>query len=268
MSVRLLFLAVVISGCSGPTGDVEFTTATAPSKTFADGWVLTYRKFLVILKEITISDSTGKVIFKQPNGLLFDLKRPGPFTVQTLTGVKAQKYDTVSYAIGFDGSFQIVDMSAATLPDATLMRNKNFSVYVEGNATKGSSSKEFQWGFAQETVYEKCAGPDGTGGLTVLTGSEASIELTIAPDRLFIDHLAPTATAAAFRFEAFAKADQPTDGTITLDELAAVQLSSIAGTPYDVGSASDVKTLKDFLFSTSRSLGHYRGDGECTPRAK
>lgn len=275
MKITLLIAAVVLSACGqgAGVGNVKFTTIgsdgiTAPIPAdsaakagFVDGWVITYRKFLVIIKGTTIADSTGKVIFKQPNGLLYDLTRAGPFKVQDVTGVAVQKYDKVSYSIGYDSQFQLI-AEAVTIPDATLMRNNAFGLYIEGNATKGALSKEFQWGFSLETLYENCE-----GGVTVTKDGTDTAELTIRGEHLFLDHLGDEGDAK-LRFDAIAAADSATDGTITFEELNAVTLSSISGMPYDVGGSTEVKTLKDYVFASSRTLGHYRGDGECTSKAQ
>jgi len=269
----LIFSASACGGGAG-TGTIKLVTkgdesitapipADSPAKTgFVDGWVVTYKKFLVVIKATTIADSTSKVLVKQPNGLIYDLKRPGPFIVQDVPGIAAGKYEKVSYAVGFDAQFQLVP-DAITVPDATLMRNNQFGLYVEGNATKGSLSKEFQWGFTLDTLYEGCA-KNGVSGVTVVKDGTETVELTMRGDHLFLDNLA--SSDAKLRFEAIASADSPTDGTISLEELSKVSLSTIPGMPYGAGGSSEVKTLKDFVFASSRTLGHYRGDGECTSK--
>lgn len=60
----------------------------------------------------------------------------------------------------------------------------------------------------------------------------------------------------------------PQDGVITLDELAAVQLTSLPLGQYGTGSAGSVHTLKDFVSALSRTVGHFRGEGECVSRAR
>lgn len=275
--VRLGVLA--LAACGAPVGNVSFTTkgdgsvtepipADSPSKAgFVDGWSVKLKKTLMIIKETTLTDSTGKVIFKQPSGLLYDLNRAGPFPVQDATDLLAKKYAKVSYAIGFDPQFQIVNMDAATVPDAALMRNNSFGVYIEGTATKGTTSKEFQWGFATDTLYDDCSdAASGGAGVTVKAGATEAVELSIHADHLFLDSL--TAESGKLRFDALANADKPVDGTITQDELKNVQLSAVPSMPYVVGGATEVKTLADFVLAASRNIGHYRGGGECTVKAR
>ena len=68
-----------------------------------------------------------------------------------------------------------------------------------------------------------------------------------------------------------ANADADADGKITLEELAAVDLADktkiTAGT-YGTGSASNINDLRAFVEALSRTVGHFRGEGECLARAK
>ncbi len=275
-AVLLVTLASGLAACGPGVGNVQFTTSgdgltiipdSATKPGFVDGWSVEIKRLLVIVKEVTIADQAGKVVYKQPNGLLFDLARPGPFTVDQATGLSAQKYDKVSYAIAPDPQFQIVNMGAASQPDANLMRNNAFGLYLEGTATKGSASKSFQWGFTLDTLYSNCANSEAGGtGVTVSAGKTETVELSVHAEHLFLDSL--TDESSKLRFDDLANADKtPADGTISLDELANVSLSSLS-TSYGTGGNASVKSLKDYLLMATRTLGHYRGDGECTMQAR
>ena len=60
------------------------------------------------------------------------------------------------------------------------------------------------------------------------------------------------------------------DGEVTLEELATVKLAAIptANGPYGTGSAAGINDLRDFVEALSRTVGHYRGEGECIASAK
>lgn len=73
---------------------------------------------------------------------------------------------------------------------------------------------------------------------------------------------------AKIRFQALADADKNNDGEITLVELGMVDLTSLPVDQYGTGGASAVKNLHDFVNALSRTLGHYRGEGECEPHAR
>ena len=150
--------------------------------------------------------------------------------------------------------------------DATLMQDQGYSVYVEGTATKGAESFTFAWGFTDATGYADCVDVGGgqeTSGIVVPDGAAVDVQLTIHGDHLFYDDLA--SEDALLRFDHMAAADADMDGVVTLDELDAVDLATIPtgeGT-YGVG-AGDVDTLGEFVRASTRTLGHFNGEGHCT----
>ncbi len=94
-------------------------------------------------------------------------------------------------------------------------------------------------------------------------GGTDEVQLTIHGDHLFYDDL--QASNAKVRFTALSKADANGDSKLTLDELAAVRLTMIAaedGT-FGTGAAANVNTLRDFVTDLTRTVGHFRGEGEC-----
>lgn len=98
------------------------------------------------------------------------------------------------------------------------------------------------------------------------SGGEARVQATIHADHLFYDDLQNP--AARMRFDAMAAADANDDGEVTLGELAAVPLSSLPLGTYGTGSVANVDDLRSFLTTLLRALGHFQGEGECTPRAR
>ena len=58
------------------------------------------------------------------------------------------------------------------------------------------------------------------------------------------------------------------DGQVTLEELALVDLTELPPEQYGTGGASNVRTLRDFVTALVRTVGHYRGEGECAPRVR
>lgn len=255
---KYLSLVVFLSACGGRggAGRVEFsitgTEAATTAFSAADGWSVTFKKFFVIVKDVTMTDESGKVVFKQPTGLLYDLTRAADFPVQSATGVAAGHY-AVGYEVGFDPSFQIVNMNAAASPDASLMRNNEWGLYAEGHATKGTQEKTFSWGFSNSTAYQQCA-----GGLDV-TGATLPVSLTIRPKGLLSTVLTDENSVS---FEAIASADSPVDGSITLEELAKVQ---VTGTSY---ASQGANTLREFVESARHTLGYLNGSGTCVTNLK
>ncbi len=277
--------AVALSACGG-SGNVRFNTWGGPSiesgiptdsaakAGFVDGWSVKYSKFYVVLKDITVRDLNNAVAFKQSNPMLFNLASPGPFEVETAKQLTAEKYSQVSYAIGTTPTAVPGTGSGVTAADVIFMQERGYGIYVTGTANKvptatsGAISKTFEWGFNLDTAYVDCSSAEfGGPGVNVPTGVTETVELTVHGDRLFHDDL--QAPDAKLRFDALASADKsPQDGKITLEELAATQLTGLAPAAYGTSGNSSVKTLKDFVFALSRTIGHYRGVGECTTTAR
>jgi hypothetical protein len=58
-------------------------------------------------------------------------------------------------------------------------------------------------------------------------------------------------------------ADADVDGTVTLDELGAVDVAALG---YQVGGRSDVRTLRDHVAALAGTLLHLDGATECLAR--
>lgn len=89
--------------------------------------------------------------------------------------------------------------------------------------------------------------------------------ITVRSDHLFLDSL-ETETAKV-RFDAIANADRDNDRDVTLDELAAVQLSSLPMGQYSTGGRATVTDLRAFVTALTASMGHLNGEGLCESSA-
>ncbi len=270
-------LALAACGSDVGQGDVTFTTwgedyieQGIPAAAFPkDGWSVKYSKFLVVFHAITVADSAGVVAAELTTPHVFDLTRAGEKEIVTFSALAAKSWDRVSYQLGpMTGDAVLAPGVAAA--DAQLLLAAKAHLHVEGVVTKGSVTKTLNWTFAAPTLFVECEGEqDGkkTLGVTVTNGGTETVQLTIHGDHLFYDDL--QATNAVPRFDAIAKADANADGEVTLDELAAVRLYEIdaADGGYGTGAAANVNTLRDFVTALSRTVGHYRGEGECFARA-
>ncbi|MCC6644604.1 MAG: hypothetical protein IT374_03405 [Polyangiaceae bacterium] len=265
---------------SGGVGDAEFTTwgeayieqGIGPDSTgeagFVDGWTVKFEKFLVNFGEITVRDASGAVAGAQAGTALVDNVRPGRKSLFRITGLEAKAYPQVSYAL--------VPVTPTTRPvaatdaDRDEMAARGWSIWVTGAATKGGETKRFSWGFATNTALTECkAVEDGREqlGIVVRPGQTDTSELTTHGDHFFYDRLQASpdpAVATRLRFDAIAAADADGDGDVTLEELRAATLSVPTYNP----SPFAVTHLGDFITSLSRSVGHYRGEGECVVGAR
>ncbi|MEW5737993.1 MAG: hypothetical protein AB1938_03650 [Myxococcota bacterium] len=277
--MRCLFRLSVglLAGCGGGAGSVTFTTwgeeyiedripAQAGAKAgFVDGWEVSYARFLVVLGEVTLAKKTGEAGPKQTAPLVVDLKKPGPVELFAFQDVPATKWDKVSFAVA-PATSSATRIGAIAAADVERMKTGGLSLFVEGTGTKGTVTKRFAWGFTTNTLYDECQNDDFGEGVAVPTGGNEVVQLTIHGDHFWYDDL--ESPDARLRFEAIAGADGNLDGEVTLDELAAVQLTSLPLGQYGTGSAGSVKTLEDFVTSLSRTVGHFRGEGECVSKAR
>lgn len=272
MSRRLVTaaLATTLTACGGvgqlslTTWGEDFIEQELPASSFEDGFTVRYTKFLVVLKDFTLATKTGKQGPSQSSALVVDLTKPGPLELQTFTDLEAIKWDAVSYGLG--PAAGALGAGAVSAADVEAMTSSGSSLWVEGSLSKGGTAKRFSWRFDTDTHYGSCTSPDYGEGVTVPTGGAVTVELTIHGDHLWYDDL--QSPAARLRGTAVAGADTNADDVITQEELAAVQLTSLPLGQYGTGGTSGVKTLHDFVRGLVRTVGHFRGEGECEARAR
>jgi hypothetical protein len=262
---RVWFAAVALSGCGG-SGNLsltvwgeEFIEQQIPTDTFEDGYSVRFSKFLVVIKDFTLATKTGTTGPSQSTPYVVDVTKPGPIELQTFTGLNAIKWDAVSYGIGPSPS--AVGRGTVTAADVEAMTTGGHSVWVDGTVSKGTMSKTFSWKFDTDTHYASCTNPDLGEGVTVASGGNEVVELTIHGDHLWYDDL--QSPEAKVRGQAVVTADADADGTVTQAELTQVQLTALPLGQYGTGGANNVKNLNDFVRSLVRTIGHYRGEGEC-----
>ncbi|MBZ4422645.1 hypothetical protein [Myxococcus sp. RHSTA-1-4] len=262
-----------LAACSEGTGTVTFTTygedfieKEIPAAAFADGWTVKYGKFLVMLGEVKVA-SSDETAAEQGPSKVFDVHKSGPVVVETFKDLPAKEWEHVSYAIA---PWPEAVAGNADARDVERMKAEGYSIYVEGTATKGSVTKRFAWGFPTDTLYEHCESPDLGKGVTVPKEGEETVELTLHGDHLFFDDL--QSPAAKMRFDALAAADKlgiaGPDGEVTLEELQAVDLTELPQGQYGTGGVGNVRNLRDFVTALVRTVGHFRGEGECAPKSR
>lgn len=276
----MAFLSV-LAACtaSGEAGEGTVTFSTygedyiekeIPAADVADGWTIRYGKFLVAIGEVSVAEADRAPLSTMTGSKLFAMTRPGDKAVVTFSGVPAKAYPDVGYVIGPVTAATTVGEGASEA-DKDLMARAGYALYVEGSAQKASVTKTFAWGFTARTHYEKCKGAlagKETDGVVVTNGGTDRVELTIHGDHLFYDDL--QSNEAKLRFDNLAAADADDDGAVTLEELAAVKLAALPAErgPYGTGSAAGIHDLGAFVAALSRTVGHFRGEGECVSRAE
>lgn len=274
-------LLVVLAGCGADgavapvgKGKASFTTwgeeyieVGIPKTAFVDGWSVKYRRFLLTLRDVTVGAADGAVVGKMPKPKIFDLVRPGVKPVVAFAELDARVYPKVGYQIGpVDAAAELGE--GVTPADRDELAKSGAALRVVGEATLGDVTKTFDWSFPVATLYQACkAERDGkeTDGVVVTNGGDDVNQLTIHGDHLFYDDLA--SPDAKLRFQNLADADADRDGKVTLAELGAVKLASIPKEKGTYGTgASSIDDLGAFVAALSRTVGHFRGEGECVSK--
>jgi hypothetical protein len=278
----LIALAVAAAACSdGGTGAAKFTTwgegyimdGIPPDPSgeagFVDGWTLTYDKFLVAFHDIVVANDKGETAATMAGSRLVDNKHPGRKDLVTFPDIPARAWSRVSYQI--KPALPDSELVAASEADRDLMVAEGYSIYVSGAATKPDGvgqtiMKTFHWGFRTATQYKECQQAADSGlaiqGIVVTAGGTDTTELTTHGDHLYYDRLMASADPAvktSLRFDEKAAADANEDGEITLAELSAVPIDVRRYDPSGLPAAS----LGAFMTALARTVGHFRGEGEC-----
>lgn len=241
-----LVLVLASSGCGPGTLHItawgeDFIERGIPAELFDDGFDVTYTKFELTFTAVTLrSTRTGRTL-AQTDATSLDLVTPGPQTV-THFDAPGATFDDVSYVI------------------AGPLR-------VEGSlGTSSSTRRRFAWSFPVETAYTRCVQPDFGPAVVLAPGEEETVELTVHGDHLWYDDL--VSPRAALRGTAVFESDADGDEVVTEAELRAVELTSLPRGQYGAGPVGNVFTLWDFLSTQVRTVGHFRGEGDCLARPR
>jgi hypothetical protein len=242
---------------------------------FVDGWSLKYTKFLVNYHAITVADAAGNVVATLDQSRFVDNTKIGVKALVTFPNLTAKAYTQVSYEIKTAVANAIV--VAGDPADLARMVSKGYAFYAEGTATKVNPAdatkpftKTFHWGFKTQTSYTNCHSAEENGisteGAVITNNQTDESQLTTHGDHLYYDSLqsGDNAKPTRIRFNEKAAADDVApgnaDGEITLQELCK---ANIDPTIYNTSGLPGA-TIGDFVISLARTIGHYRGEGECT----
>lgn len=284
---RLVSLAAALSalacGSSDPTGTggqgtLSFTTwgeeyieegipADPAEGGFVDGWTVRYDKFLVNFRNIVVAAQSGEPAIGMEGSRLFDNTAAGVKPIIDFRGIPARAWERVSYEIA-PVTVGTELMPGTTEADKDLMLAGGYSLFASGIARKEQLEKRFAWGFASGAHYGECASEvDGRDrqGVVLTNGATLEVQLTTHGDHLFYDRLQASpdpSVETSLRFDALAAADGNGDGEVTLEELTATPLDVRLYDPSGLGAVN----YGAFVSQLARTVGHFRGEGECSVR--
>jgi hypothetical protein len=189
---------------------------------------------------------------------------PGVKPIVALEDLPARAYSSFEFTMEpVRKDLEVADGVDAT--DRDTMIAEGYSVWVAGVAMKDGQEISFDWAFDIATRYLRCkAEIEGAEfeGVVVPSGAEESVELTIHGDHFFYDRLQASddpAQPTSLRFDELAAADADADGAITLVELGERPIDVRLYNP----SPFNAPDYGAFVTALARTIGHYRGEGEC-----
>ena len=232
---RIFILLPLLTDCSSgdwavTTWGEDFIEQGIPADEFEDGCSATYDSFEVEFVSAALLQSDDTVVGEVPVGR-FELTEPGPQELGAVS-VGSGDYERVYYEIG------------SSTGDA---------VHVTGSLTCGKQTVSFDWTFDISNRY-RCLPLE----VAVPQDGEVVTDLTIHGDHLFFDSLEDN--GAVLRGQAIADADADSDGSVTLAELEAVDISGVG---YPLGSFTEITTLAEFIDMQVQRVGHVDGEGHC-----
>jgi len=230
----------------------EYIEQGIPAAAFADGFGVTFDKFLVAVSQIEVAVDQDSPAFTDATARVWDLTQTGPFAIASKE-IDEGTYNHTAYTIAPAAAGAIA--GNATDEDVQAMITGGYSLYAAGSATNDVVTKTFSWGFDTAAVYDPC---HSVGILE--NGGAATVQLTIHGDHLFYDDA--THDQAVLRFNDIALADTDGDGDVAQTELASYDITVLPN--YSVPDDA-IDTMWEYLSFMTRTVGHIDGEGHCGP---
>lgn len=249
--MRQASLALLTVACGGGTWEVSVSGAggvedAIPASSFADGCSVSFSAVNVVFTAISLQGADATVAEAVAEPAVWELTEPGPHRVASLEA-PAGHYDRVQVTVAPAAGAELNGLDSY---------DEASSVVVAGTLSGPDSTVAFDWRFVLDQTW-LCEPAD----LTLPPGGADSTVVTVFGDHLFYDGLVNA--DAALRGLPILAADADADGTVTLDELAAVDLAPLG---YHVGGRTDVASLRDHVEELASTLVHLDGATECLRR--
>ncbi len=208
-TVALLCASLALAACTGSEeGNVDvtiygedFIEKGIPAEEMADGWSVTFDRFVVTLDEVVVG------------------------------GVDVPSADPTDISVDTDGSGHAFGSASVPAGEHTGSSYVLARVEFTGSASKDGVTKTFDWVFDEEVHYTGCETTTA-----VVSGEATTFQVTVHADRYFYDSL--VADEPQVVFQALADADADADGEITRAELEAADIG--AYDPGSAGGVDDL----------------------------
>lgn len=286
---KWLCVMALMAGCGAQVGTGSLTVTASgedgakegfpveedgESIAFADGWSLSFSKYLVSVGKLSVSAADGESAVVSSEVSVVDLSKGDPL-LGSFEDVPARRWDRFSFEIVTPAADAVRGEGVST-EDVALMNEAGFTYWMEGEATRGDETVTFAWGFAAATKNADCTnGDDGKAGVVIGENSSARAQITFHVEHAFWDSLG--ADDSTMRFDPIAAlADE--DGHVSLEALASQSLArplDAEGQPIKAQDGSDVvydpgsmalseNNLRGFMTASIASQAHLNGEGLCT----
>ncbi|WP_437645596.1 hypothetical protein [Sorangium sp. So ce362] len=248
----------------------------------ADGWRVTYDRFLVTIGNVRAARSDApQATLSDPSVFVLDLKNAPAtrYVIAEFEGASAARWDR----FGFDlpnAREGVKTLSPTTEDDVALMVDNGYSVFFEGSIEKEGGEScppdgecvpaeevRFSWGLSAGTSFEDCATEDELPGFSVPTGGTIAVKPTIHGDHWFFNNITAGVELTKRYAQYIADCDLDGDGETTIEELKQVKVADVFGQEYNLaGAIGELETAYDYVVAQARTLGDFQGDGECPKR--
>lgn len=250
----------------------------------ADGWRVTYDRFLITIGNVRAARSGNKDTLRNSTVYVLDLKNAPAtrYVIAEFEDVRATRWDR----FGFDlpiAKEGVRTLAPTTTDDAELMIEGGYSVYFEGSIEKEDGEScppsqdecvaapkvTFRWGLPAGTSFDDCATEDGLTGFSVPAGGTIAVKPTIHGDHWFFNNVTAGVELTTRYAQYIADSDLDGDGETTLDELQRVNAADVfPNERYNLAGApgGPIETAYDYVLAQARTLGDFQGDGECPTR--
>lgn len=242
---RITAAALLLAGClpgdtRPPPAVIHLTVEPSPAVTegvtTVDGWHISFERLLVGIGDArlgargsgvgNIDDAVCTSYANAKYERLFDVTVGGRQTLSHIYGLGTCGVSFIvivpwwgSTPLGAGVSAQDLEfMRDSAHPTAETNRAR--SVHVRGQATRGTTTKRFEWSFGVGYLLRGCVGAGDVGfasDVVLTSGAELPLPVVVRGEVLFRERFSGE---SPLRFDALADADADGDHMITLEELA------------------------------------------------
>jgi hypothetical protein len=242
---RITAAALLLAGClpgdtRPPPAVIHLTVEPSPAVTegvtTVDGWHISFERLLIGIGDArlgargsgvgNIDESVCTSYANAKYERLFDVTVGGR---QTLSDIYGLGMCGVSVSVTVPWWWDTPLGAGVSAEDLAFMRDSAHttietkrarSIYVRGQATRGTTTKRFEWSFWVQYLLRGCLGAGNVGfasDVVLTSGAELPLAVVVHGEVLFREHRSDD---SPLRFDALADADADGDQMITLEELA------------------------------------------------